>query len=70
MSNSRTPDEVEDQILDAIEDGCVTYTAICSRLGTLLVESEERTVDRGLQRLRRRGKIAFNSKSGWRLAGD
>ena len=55
---------IEDDITAAISGGLSNFTAIWSRLGNV----EFRTVDRGLQRLRKRGLIKFvKGGVGWRM---
>lgn len=58
---------IDAMVVKALEDGVVTFTAICSRLGFLGGYNDSRKVDRSLQRLRKRGRVVFKQGIGWQL---
>ncbi len=70
---------VETTLLSGIDAGCSHFSELKSWVRRVFIESElrlspnrpdYRTVDRGLQALRRQGVITYNSKSGWKRASD
>ena len=61
-----TNDELDTKILQVLnETEGKRFEAVCSVVG--ISPGDFRQVDRALQRLRKKGKIKFSSKVGWRL---
>ncbi len=59
---------LQHKVLECIDSGITTFTAICCKTGMLYVPGDPnsfRKVDRVLQRLRKYGLIIFDTKLGW-----
>ena len=71
MSNLKANEETEACVLIALDGGAVTFTEVCSALGVDPKGADEkpawRAVDRALQRLRKRGVVAW-AKGRWSRA--